>query len=480
MSSVNSDSKPLWTLDLIAKWTGGQILSRHQTHFSQVGTDTRANLEGQVFIALKGDQFDAHNYLDQAVIKKAGLLIVHENSDHLKTLSEKVSVILVDDTLKALQNFAHEYRKSLSTQIIGITGSNGKTTTKEYTAAILGQFQKTHFNQGSFNNHWGVPLTLLQIPTDARFAVIEMGMNHSGEITQLVKIADPDFVVCTMVGRAHIENFGTIQGIAKAKAEIYQESRENTVRVFNQDQDLTFDMMYPVAKKFPASRMLSFSENNNEADVYFKVIQQSSKGLTLSGSIAGFKSEMTVPLFGRHNVTNLMAAACISYACGMKAEDIWKALPLCKSTWGRNEFIETKLGVDVLFDGYNANPDSMQALLNNIPMLEVKGARIGVFGQMKELGAHAQHEHFFLGEKVAQAGFDQVFFIGENHTDFENGLKNQGFSNYFVASDLNESLGQSFLKSLKPQSLVVVKGSRGARTERFVELCEPLNWKTKS
>jgi len=468
-----------WTLNQIAQWTNGKILSKHQENFSEIGTDTRQNLTEKIFISLKGDVFDAHNYLDKAVAQGAGLLIVHELKSEFEILKNKVSIIWVDDTLIALQNFAHHYRKTLNTKIISITGSNGKTTTKEFTATILNQFQKTHFNHGSFNNHWGVPLTLLEIPTDAAFAVVEMGMNHAGEITKLIEIAQPDVVVCTMVGRAHIEYFGTIQNIAKAKEEIYQASSENTVRIFNQDQDETFDMMYPVAKKFPAGRMLSFSEKNDEADVYFKIENQSSRGMAIGGSIAAYKSQVIIPIFGKHNLTNLMAASCLAYAVGMKPENIWKALPLCKSAWGRNEFIETEIGANILFDGYNANPDSAQALLKNILQLFGQEKKIAAFGQMKELGGHAKTEHITLAEFAVDTGFDFIYFIGENFADFEQGLKNKKYKNYFCESDLSEKMSEHFKKQIHTGDLVVIKGSRGARTERFVELCGPKNWKSK-
>lgn len=470
---------PQWSIEQIAQWTNGKILSTHQTTFSEVGTDTRKDMTKQVFVALKGDSFDAHDYLDKAVEKGAGLLVIHRLDSKFENLKDKVSIILVDDTLNGLQKFSHAYRKTLTAKIIGITGSNGKTTTKEFTAAILNQYKKTHFNQGSFNNHWGVPLTLLQIPTDAAFAVVEMGMNHAGEIRELVKISDPDVVVCTMVGRAHMEYFGTQKKIAEAKAEIYMDSREDTIRVFNQDQELTYDMMYPIAKKYPASRMLSFSELNKDADVFFKIEELSAGGLKISGNIAANWASAEVPIFGKHNLTNLMAAANLAYAVGMPAEKIWKALPACKSTWGRNQFVESALGVQILFDGYNANPDSMKALLENIPLLKTQGQKIGVFGQMKELGTQAPEMHRDLAIAASMSGYDFIYFVGENFQDFEAGLKHTDFKHYNVAADLTESMGQHFVNHIKSGDLITVKGSRGAKTERFVELCEPINWAKK-
>ncbi len=469
-----------WHLNLIAEWTEGSVLSTFKTEFAEIGTDTRADLTGKVFIALKGDSYDAHHYLEQAVQNGAAALIVHELPPKFENLKSKVSIILVKDTLRALQNFAHGYRKILPVKVIGITGSNGKTTTKEFTAQIIGAYRRTHYSQGSFNNHWGVPLTLLQMPLDTEFAVVEMGMNHAGEITELVKIAEPDIVVCTMVGTAHIEFFGTQKNIALAKSEIYLESGEYTTRIFNQDQELTYDMMYPSSRKHPSARMLTFSASHNEADVYFRIEELSMHGMKISGLIGGEKGEAQIPIFGKQNLTNLMAAATIAHACKLNPEQIWKALPLCKTAWGRNQFIETEVGAEILFDGYNANPDSMKALLENIPLLKVNGAKIGVFGQMKELGVAAPEAHQELGRHAAEADFKQIYFIGEDHLNFSKGIAQSNFKGeVFIKPAFEDSLGEKLKASIKKGDIVVVKGSRGAGTERFVEYCSPVNWSTK-
>lgn len=469
-----------WNLNQIAEWTQGQIISEHKTEFDAIATDTRAEMAGQVFIALKGDSFDAHQFLDQAVEKGAALLLVHELPEKFSELRNKVSILKVNDTLTALQEFGHCYRKSLKTKIISITGSNGKTTSKEFTAQILSSFKKTHYSHGSFNNHWGVPLTLLSIPQDAAYAVVEMGMNHAGEIARLVKIAEPDIVVCTMVGTAHIEFFGSQQNIAAAKSEIYLESSANSVRVFNQDQDLTFDMMYPVAKKYPESRMLSFSEKNREADVFMQIDELRMKEMKISGIIAAEPGFALVPIFGKQNLTNLMTAALLAYAAGMPPEKIWAALPNCKTAWGRNQFIETEIGAEILFDGYNANPDSMRALLNNIPVLATTGNKRGVFGQMKELGISAGLAHRELGELAAVSGFASIYFIGENFADFLAGLQHGKFSGKVsVQPAFSEALGEQLGAEIQKGDSIVIKGSRGAQTERFIPYLKPLNWKAK-
>ncbi|OFZ31540.1 MAG: UDP-N-acetylmuramoylalanyl-D-glutamyl-2, 6-diaminopimelate--D-alanyl-D-alanine ligase [Bdellovibrionales bacterium RIFCSPHIGHO2_01_FULL_40_29] len=469
-----------WKLADVVQWTNGKLLSTFKNEFHEIGTDTRTDLTGKIFIALKGDTFDAHQFLDLAVKQGAAALIVHHLEPKFENLKSKVSIIKVDDTLKALQDFSHQYRKTLKAKIIGITGSNGKTTTKEFTAQILSSFKKTHYNQGSFNNHWGVPLTLLQIDADVEFAVVEMGMNHPGEITKLVQIADPDIVVCTMVGSAHMGPMGGLANIAKAKSEIYMDSREDTIRIFNQDQDWTFDMMYPVAKKYPASRMLSFSANNDKADVYFKIEELSMATMKITGTIADRKGSAEVPVFGKQNLGNLMAAATIAYVCNMPVEKIWKALEKCHTAWGRNQFIKTNLGADVLFDGYNANPDSMDALLENIPLLKNTGKKIGAFGQMKELGEESPEAHIKLGMKMAQAGFSELYFIGEDYKFVAEGIARAKFSGVTVLnSDFTLEMGAKLAQSISPGDIVVVKGSRGAATERFIECLDPIDWKKK-
>ncbi len=469
-----------WNLKQIANWTEAEIVASHDFEFSEIGTDSRKNLKGQIFIALKGEQFDAHEYLDKAVESGASALLVHELPERFSYLTEQVSILKVQNTLEALQSFAKSYRQTLKAKIIGITGSNGKTTTKEFTAQILSVYKKTHYSHGSFNNHWGVPMTLLSIPPDSDFAVVEMGMSHPGEIQKLVEIADPDIVVCTMVGSAHIEYFGTQKKIAEAKNEIYKFSRPDTIRIFNQDQELTFDMMYPIAKQYPESRMLTFSEKNNEADVYFKIEELGRRGMKVTGLIATKADIVSVPLFGKQNLTNLMAASTIAYACGLTPDQIWKALPNCKTSWGRNQFIETKIGAEILFDGYNANPDSMKALLENIPLLITRGKKIAVFGQMKELGPLAPAAHSELGQVAGHAGFNQIYFIGEDHLFFAEGLKKSKFKGEkWIQSSFDNKLGERLKTSLAKEDLVIIKGSRGAETERFVEYCQPLNWLAK-
>jgi UDP-N-acetylmuramoyl-tripeptide--D-alanyl-D-alanine ligase len=458
----------------VLKATNGQALSEVQKSFQGIGTDTRNSLQGQLFIALKGDNFDAHNFVEKAAAQGAAGILVHEKTQAIEALKNKTTVIVVKDTLKALQDLGNWAHKNSKATIIGITGSNGKTTTKEFTAAVLENFKTVHYSKGSFNNHWGVPFTLLQLDPQKEIAVIEMGMNHAGEITELVKIAEPDIVCCTMVGRAHIEHFGTIEKIAEAKEEIYNAANPSATRVYNLDNPLTHKMFEKAQKSFPQAKLVTFSSQDPKADVYLKLEKMALQNLTVRGHILDEDGEVTVPVFGAQNLTNLMAAAAIGVATGLDPEQVWQGLSHCKTIWGRNQLLELKSGAQMIFDGYNANPDSMKALLDNVKILTIKGRKIGVFGEMLEMGTLAASLHEELGELVGKTGFDKVYFIGANAEAFNKGLKKSGYkSPANVSAEFKEETAKEFAQDLRPGDMAMVKGSRGMKLERFVTPCDP-------
>lgn len=464
----------------IEKVTGAKVLSSVTTQFTGVGTDTRVDLKGQLFIALKGEAFDAHSFLDKAATQGAAGILVHEENDQVKNLIGKITVLLVPDTLKALQQLGTWARRQSKGKIVAITGSNGKTTTKEFTAALIGSAKTVHFNKGSFNNHWGVPFTLLQLDPNKEVAVVEMGMNHAGELTELVHIAEPDVVVCTMVGRAHVEFFGTIEKIAEAKEEIYNAASDTAVRIYNLDNTQTHNMYVRGREKFPQSKILTFSAEDPRADVHLMISSMNMHELAIKGTIAGFAGTARVQVFGAQNLTNLMAAATLGLAVGMTPEQVWAGLPHCKTNWGRNQLVHLKSGAQMIFDAYNANPDSMKALIDNVKLLTVPGKKIGVFGQMREMGSASADLHRELGERVGLAGFDKVYFIGDDAEAFTQGLKAANFKNpENIQKDYTEEAGKDLAQSLKNGDIAVVKASRGTKLERFVYPCEPLDFSEK-
>lgn len=465
-----------FSLKQIVDITNAEVLSSVETDFKGIGTDTRVSLSGQLFVALKGETFDAHQFVMKAVEQGAAALLIHELTPQIEELKNKITVLKVKDTLVALQQMGTYSRRQSRAVVLGITGSNGKTTTKEFAASLIGSAKSIHYNKGSFNNHWGVPFTLLQLPENVEVAVVEMGMNHAGELTDLARIAEPDVVVCTMVGRAHMEFFGTLEKVAQAKEEIYTASPRAT-QIFNLDNKYTHNMY--VSSK--AEKKLTFSQQDPKADIHFVIKSMNMNEIEVSGHIQGVQSTVTVPIFGAQNLNNLMAAASLAVAAGLSPQNIWEALPLCRTNWGRNQLVNLRSGAQIIFDAYNANPDSMKALIDNVRLLSVDGKKVGVFGQMREMGSISPDLHKELGEWVGSAGFEDVFFIGEDHASFAQGLSDSGYRGQtHIALDYSEELGKDLAHCLNKGDIAVMKASRGTRLERFMNFCEPLDFQTKA
>jgi UDP-N-acetylmuramoyl-tripeptide--D-alanyl-D-alanine ligase len=475
------------SLEELVAATQGRVVSQLERNFIGIGTDSRADLSGQIFFALKGDAFDAHDFLAQAVKANAAALVVHRlpPADVLKSLEGKTTLIEVGDTLIALQRLANFWRHKMTATILGITGTNGKTTTKEFAAAILETKFKVQYSKGSFNNHWGVPISLLSIEPDHEIAVIEMGMNHIGELKNLSAMVEADAVVCTMVGRGHLEGVGSIEGVAKAKAEIYIYAPKAATFIFNMDNEHTRAMAERFSKDKPTEKVLRFSEKGSwpDVDVQLEVTTAEAEMLHVRGQIQGQAGETSVPVFGRHNITNLMTAASFALFCGMTPAEIWLALPKCKTVWGRNQWVDLASGAKVLFDAYNANPESMRAAVENfstLKKLKPTGRKIGIFGEMRELGTHAPTLHRELGQAVGRAGFDDVLFVGPSKAEFEAGLKDAGYSKtLFLSAAYEQNLASNSFPMLNDGDTVLIKGSRGMMLEKALADLKPLNFKAK-
>lgn len=462
--------------------TKGKALSQSQEAFTGVGTDTRADLKGKLFVALRGEAHDAHQYLDKAVQAGAAGLLVDKLESKFEVLKEKVTIVEVADTLKAFQDLGNFWRKKMNLKVVGITGSNGKTTTKEFTAAILSTKFNTHFSKGSFNNHWGVPISLLEITPAHEIAVIEMGMNAFHEIETLVKIAEPDIVTVTMVGQTQGGALGGIEGVAKAKEEIYKFAPASALQIFNLDNQYTL-AMYERAKALGRKKVLTFSSSEKAADfadVYLKLVHSDENSIMVEGKIGGVQGRTRVPVFGTHNVNNLMTASAIAYACGMSGFEIWAALPNCRTGWGRNQWVQTKSGGRVLFDAYNASPDSMRAALSNFAVLPKTGRKIAVLGEMRELGEQTIVAHQELAREVARVGFDEVVFIGPTREQFAAELKLSGFSKNLVISESCEHfLASEKLPVLNQSDIALIKGSRGIKLELLLKQWHPIDFGDK-
>lgn len=477
----------VWTLsvgDILAA-TKGKVVNTPSPkdvgaiEVTSVQTDSRANVKDSLFIALEGEQFDGHQFAAAAVAQGAKAILVHRWSPDYESLQDRCVFIQVSNTLTGLQDLALAWRKRWGFRVLGITGSNGKTSTKEFTYSLLSQHFRCHASPGSFNNHWGVPLSILQAKPDTQILILEMGMNHSGEITKLCQIAEPDIVVATMVGQSHIGELGSQEAVANAKEEIYLAS-PRAVQIYNLDNEWTIKMFEKSQTRLPKPpKIITYSSFRDGVDVKVRIVKMMLAESLVEATIHGKLIKAQVPVIGRHNTVNLMAACSLALACGMTAEQIEKALPKCQTAaWGRNQWVHLKKGTKIFFDAYNANPESMSALLKNIYEFEFEGRRYFVLGEMLELGNLTAELHEKLGKQVADINPDGVWFIGPSGKDFERGLSAAGYANKLMISNgYEESLAMQMASMLEPNDLVAIKGSRGMKLERVVQAWNPVDFK---
>tara|TARA_B100000749_G_scaffold279661_1_gene273153 strand:+ start:136981 stop:138408 length:1428 start_codon:yes stop_codon:yes gene_type:complete len=466
-------SSAVWTmsLDELAKATGGRILSNIQDQFSGVTTDSRKPGQGCLFVAIHGDQFDGHDFCAAAVEQGVSVLLVHREDEVIKSLINKVSVVLVDDTTTGLQKLATYWREKANFKVVGITGSNGKTTTKEFTTTVLKSCYSVAATQGNLNNHWGVPLTILSAQAEHEVLILEMGMSHLGEIARLAQIAKPDVVLATNVGTSHIGEVGSQEGVRQAKKEIYEHSPGATA-IFNRDNSFTRQIFEEYAEEHGREGTFSFSERDlgAEIDVSLNVKSANLLGMVVSGRVGEATGSFEIPISGPHNVSNLMAAASIGLALDVPVEKIWESLPKCRTAWGRNQIVEHPNGAQIIFDAYNANPQSMEALLHSLKSSSQKGQKtVVILGEMLELGDFSEQFHRKLGEWAGQSQAECIWFMGPHREAVADGVRSSGFQNKLVISDTyEESLAMEIESMLEPGDIVAIKGSRGMKLERVL------------
>ena len=463
----------VFQLEDLVRSTGGVLVRKGiQTTFHSVTTDTRQVVENSIFFALKGERFDAHDFLVDAVGAGARALVIDQDFDAVtakvdKQLFAACSVLRVGETLKALQDFASFWRKKCRFKVVGVAGSNGKTTTKSFTETLIQAKFPTFATKGSLNNHIGVPLTLLSMRPNHRVGVIEMGMNHKDELKLLTEIADPDVSVVTTIAHEHIEFFGSLEAIAEAEGEVFRYSRPESAKVINLDNDHTKAMRAKLPK---GSKIFTFSSYDAGADVFLKEVVSNLDYLEVSGKIGGEPGKARVPVFGRHNVVNLMAASSLALASDVEPDFIWKALSRCRGEWGRGQIAKTQSGASVVFDAYNANLESAVALIENVSRLSRSGRLIGVFAEMRELGSHSAELHRKLGEVAGRSHFDELWFYGAFGSDFLQGLNASSFRGRMRVTDaFDESVAKDLGARLSSGDTAVLKGSRGLKMERVLE-----------
>ena len=424
--------------------------------FAGVSTDTRSIGRGELFIALTGPNFDGAEFVAGARRRGAAGAVVGRRID------DALPQILVEDTRRALGELAAHWRRQQSAVVIGITGSNGKTTLKELTAACVAQAGPTLATAGNLNNDIGVPLMLLRLRPEHRYAVIEMGANHGGEIAYLTELASPNVVTITNAGAAHLEGFGSIEGVARGKGEILQGRPRPDCAVLNADDDY-YEFWRTLADDI---EVLSFGLEHG-ADVRADEISLERGRTRFLLRVRDAVVPVTLPLAGRHNVRNACAAAAIATFLGIAPDDIATALADVRPVGGRLAPVPGRNGAALYDDSYNANPLSVVAAARFLAALP--GRAWMVLGDMKELGAEAERLHAEVGEQIREAGIERLFATGElcRHTV-------EAFGEGALWCAETGTLGERVLEELTSDVNVLVKGSRSMRMERVIDgLREP-------
>lgn len=407
-------------------------------------TDSRRIKSGQMFFCLKGANFNGNKFASEALEKGAAFVVIDEEE-----YFTDVRMILVDDVLTTMQELARLHRQKFKIPVLGITGTNGKTTTKELVNAVLSKKYKTHATSGNFNNHIGLPITLLSMPDDTEFAIIEMGANHPGEIEELCRIAEPDYGIITSIGKAHLEGFGSLQGVINTKNELYSAVKERGGKLFvNADNSLLMELSQGIKRRTYGK--------SNKADVRGERIM---RGTFAGARWQGMKIE--TQLVGAYNFDNIMAAICTGDSFGVESSDIAAALQEYQPQNQRSQFLKTAYN-QIVLDAYNANPTSMAAALESFQHADAPNKML-ILGDMLELGGESENEHRKLAEKIQEMGFTDVVLVGP---EFMKTAVNSDFKIFEKNKEARQYLEEKPVKD----HLILLKGSRGIALEILLDV----------
>ncbi|TAK97171.1 MAG: UDP-N-acetylmuramoyl-tripeptide--D-alanyl-D-alanine ligase [Verrucomicrobia bacterium] len=438
---------------------GGEIIrAASASEFQRVCTDSRSAQAGDLFVALAGEKFDGHAFLDE-VAAKGAVAVVIEQGRRLAALPE-CGVIQVASTRAALGQLGAAYRRLFDLPVIAIGGSNGKTTTKELIASVLKQKLATLWSEASFNNDIGVPMTLLRLEKAHQAAVLEVGTNHPGELAPLVEMIQPRFGVITSIGREHLEFFGDVAGVAKEEGALAELLPADGKLFISGDSEWTDG----IAQRTKASVVRVGLSERCEWRARNVRISRQGTSFRVDAPDENFSRSYRVPLVGRHQALNALFAIALGAELGLSREEILQGLAACAPAKMRMEVWETG-GVHVLDDAYNANADSMLAALQVLQELPCKGRRVAVLGDMAELGAHSESAHVEVGRNAARLGVAQLFAVGKMASVMANGAREAGLNRVLEFGDVGAAA--TALKSfLKPGDTVLLKASRASRLER--------------
>jgi UDP-N-acetylmuramoyl-tripeptide--D-alanyl-D-alanine ligase len=452
------------TLGEIAVMCGGTIMHAqdHEKLIHGVTTDSRHIAAGSLFVPLVGERFDGHEFAAIGLAEGAGATLWQQDRGD----QPDGAVIVVSDTLEALQLLAKSYLKEIGCKVVGITGSNGKTTTKDMVAALLEKTYKVHKTVGNFNNHIGLPLTILGMSEDVDIVVLEMGMSGRDEIRKLSSIAQPDVAIITNIGESHLLQLGSRQEIALAKLEIVSGMKPDGLLIYHGDEPLIPPMLMDSNMLKPTDlQTFTFGLNANNDD-YPTGMMFHGKGIIFTSHIHQ-ESGLDLPLLGRHNVLNCLAALAVARHFCVNEDDIREGLSHLQLTGMRIEQLVTTDGLTVLNDAYNASPTSVRAAIDVLQSMKGYRRKIAVLGDMLELGVQENEYHAEIGRYITTDKLDVLYTFGPLSTYTAVAARENLPSNVFAFTDKAELI-KHLKEQIHPKDIVLVKGSRGMKLEEVV------------
>ena len=451
-----------WTVGALAETVNGELYGDPAAIASALTTDSREVTDGAIFVAIRGENSDGHTYIAKAASMGAACILC----DRLPEVLPTCPLILTADSVKAMGLFAKAYKQQIAPLTVAITGSIGKTTTKEFLGAVLSEHYNTLKTPGNFNNHLGMPLTMLSLTEAHNCAVLEMGMSARGEIEYLSKLANPNIAVITAIGTSHIEHLGSREGIRDAKMEITMGMEQGGALVLDGDE--------PLLANVAGAHYVSLA--NPDAEYYISNIRQTEAGSIFDLKAGGEVYEgVEIPVIGAHNVKDATYAVAVGRLAGMNESEIRRGLMNFRQTGMRQNLYELS-GLWVIEDCYNAAPESMQASLKVLSSVAKtkSGRKIAVLGEMRELGSYSPEGHYTVGKAAAREQVDLLFTFGKDALNIAKGANENGLTASQIVSveslDTPEALADAIRNLTVAGDVLLFKASRGVKLERVIAL----------